>query len=66
MAADRETDALTDADVLSDLIARLGHARYSRPGVRIYAGDCLEHMRQLPDAVVDLTVTSPPYNIGKE
>ena len=27
-------------------------------------GDCLEGMRQLPDATVDLVVTSPPYNLG--
>jgi adenine-specific DNA-methyltransferase len=66
MAVDRETGALIDAGVVSDLSARLGHARYSRPGIRIYAGDCLEHMRKLPDAVINLTVTSPPYNIGKE
>ncbi|WP_206542546.1 DNA-methyltransferase [Microbacterium testaceum] len=28
-------------------------------------GDCLELLRELPTASVDLTVTSPPYNIGK-
>lgn len=27
--------------------------------------DCLEGMRRLPDASVDIIVTSPPYNIGK-
>src|ERR1044072_4941198 len=27
-------------------------------------GDCLEGMRELPDASVDLVVTSPPYNLG--
>ena len=30
----------------------------------IINGDCLEVMRQLPDACIDLAVTSPPYNIG--
>lgn len=29
-------------------------------------GDCLELMKQIPDGSVDLTITSPPYNIGKE
>jgi DNA modification methylase len=25
-------------------------------------GDCLEHMRRMPEACIDLTVTSPPYD----
>lgn len=29
---------------------------------RIYCGDCLELMREMPDKCVDLTVTSPPYD----
>jgi len=53
-------------DALSLLEAQLGTPDFSRPGIRLYAGDCLEHMRKLPDYSVDLTVTSPPYNIGKE
>jgi DNA modification methylase len=28
--------------------------------------DCLEALKLLPDKFVDLTVTSGPYNIGKE
>jgi len=28
--------------------------------------DCLEALKLLPDKFVDLTVTSQPYNIGKE
>jgi len=31
---------------------------------RIYCGDCLSLMRQMPDEFVDLIVTSPPYNFG--
>jgi adenine-specific DNA-methyltransferase len=34
--------------------------------VSMYRGDCLELLRQLPDGIADLVVTSPPYNIGKE
>ncbi len=30
---------------------------------KIICGDCLEVMRQMPDASVDLVVTSPPYNL---
>jgi len=50
-----------------DFVSRtLGEASYHRPAVRIYCGDCLEFMKRLPDDLVSLTVTSPPYNIGKE
>ena len=31
----------------------------------IYRGDCLALMRNPPPALIPLTVTSPPYNIGK-
>jgi adenine-specific DNA-methyltransferase len=31
----------------------------------IHPGDCLELLRRLPSASVDLIVSSPPYNIGK-
>jgi site-specific DNA-methyltransferase (adenine-specific) len=31
---------------------------------KIYCGDCLEVMRQIPDEFVDMIVTSPPYNFG--
>ena len=46
--------------------AELGPADFSREGVRLYRRDCLEAMRCLPPGIVNLTVTSPPYNIGKE
>jgi len=35
---------------------------YSRSGITIYHGDCLDAMRTLPDGVIDLVVTSPPYD----
>jgi adenine-specific DNA-methyltransferase len=44
----------------------LGRPDYSCAGVRLYTADCLTAMKQLPSAFIDLTVTSPPYNIGKE
>jgi len=31
---------------------------------QLYHGDCVEGMRRLPDATVDVVVTSPPYNLG--
>jgi adenine-specific DNA-methyltransferase len=34
--------------------------------VVVYPGDCLELLRSIPDESMQLVVTSPPYNIGKE
>ena len=33
---------------------------------RIMFGDCIDLLKSMPDACVDLVVSSPPYNIGKE
>jgi adenine-specific DNA-methyltransferase len=44
----------------------LGTPAYENAGVAIYCQDCLKGMQKLPDNLVNLTVTSPPYNIGKE
>lgn len=33
---------------------------------RIILGNCLELLRSLPDSYIDLIVSSPPYNLGKE
>ncbi|MFX8211173.1 hypothetical protein ABTK89_19180, partial [Acinetobacter baumannii] len=30
----------------------------------LYCGDCLEVMSEMSDECVDVTVTSPPYNMG--
>src|SRR3990167_10350525 len=30
---------------------------------KIYLGDCLEIMKTWPDKCVDITITSPPYNL---
>ena len=32
----------------------------------VYPGDCLRLLRHIPDGSMQLIVTSPPYNIGKE
>ena len=32
---------------------------------RIYCGDCLDLMREMPDKSVDLVLTDPPYGIGE-
>ena len=50
-------------NVLTDL---LGEPYFQVPGCLIYNTDSLEAMRTLPDECINLAVTSPPYNIGKE
>jgi len=32
----------------------------------LFAGDCMELIRLIPDNSIDLTITSPPYCMGKE
>jgi len=33
---------------------------------KIICGDCIEIMRQIPDCSIDIIITSPPYNAGKD
>lgn len=33
---------------------------------KVYCMDCLEGLKQIPDNSVDLVLTDPPYNIGKD
>ena len=33
---------------------------------KIYCGDCLELMKQIPDGSIDCVITDPPYGINKE
>ncbi|MEJ0010247.1 MAG: site-specific DNA-methyltransferase [Alphaproteobacteria bacterium] len=45
----------------------LGSPYYESDEVVLYQGDCIELMRSMgKNAQFNLTVTSPPYNIGKE
>ncbi len=44
----------------------LGKPFFEAPNCLIYHQDCLEGMRLLNYELIDLTITSPPYNIGKE
>ena len=50
---------------LRDVDAAMGEPVANVAQARIYLGDCLDLMSKLPDAAFALTVTSPPYNIGK-
>lgn len=51
---------------LADIVKRLGKPYFQATNCLIYHIDCLEAMQALPDKSIHLTVTSPPYNIGKE
>ena len=44
----------------------LGRPYYEKKNCLIYNTDCLEALREIPAEMINLTVTSPPYNIGKE
>jgi len=43
------------------------HTSFSEENiVTLYLGNCLDLLGQIPDECIQLIVTSPPYNIGKE
>lgn len=44
----------------------VGKPYYENSNVLLYKMDCLEFMKKMNKPFIDLTVTSPPYNIGKE
>ncbi|OGY50992.1 MAG: modification methylase [Candidatus Buchananbacteria bacterium RIFCSPLOWO2_01_FULL_56_15] len=44
----------------------LGRPYFEIEDCLLYIGDCLNLMKKINSSFVDLTVTSPPYNIGKE
>lgn len=44
----------------------LGQPAYETDDVLVYRGDAVQLMARLQEPVFDATVTSPPYNIGKE
>ncbi|MFR0717505.1 DNA-methyltransferase [Enterobacterales bacterium BD_CKDN230030183-1A_HGKHYDSX7] len=48
------------------LLAALGEPQYRGERYAIYKGDCRDLLARIPEGSIDLTFTSPPYNIGKE
>ena len=60
------TAALSRCDNLSAITAALGRPTFRAEGVALYQGDAQELLHEIPPSLVDLTVTSPPYNIGKQ
>lgn len=53
-------------NVTSNIRKALGDPYFEQGECLIYKGDCVGLMKALDPEIVDLTVTSPPYNIGKE
>jgi adenine-specific DNA-methyltransferase len=51
---------------LLDLKSLIGKPVYEDENALIYHGDSIELINRLPDRCIPLTITSPPYNIGKE
>jgi adenine-specific DNA-methyltransferase len=49
-----------------ELCASLGEPAFGDDRYAIFCGDCRDLMQRIPDASIPLTITSPPYNIGKE
>lgn len=44
----------------------LGKPYFELENCLIYSGDCITGMKKIQGELIDLTITSPPYNIGKE
>ncbi len=55
-----------DKNTLGTVTTALGKPFYSRDGIVLYQGDSLELLPSIQEEVFPLTITSPPYNIGKE
>ena len=51
---------------IDEIQSVLGKPAFSSHGVMLFHADALEAMECLPRGIIDLVVTSPPYNIGKE
>lgn len=54
------------SSVLDTVIERLGEPDVRVGDAVLYCGDSLEVLARLNTSVIGLTVTSPPYNIGKD
>lgn len=50
----------------NEIRKRLENPYFENEHCLIFCADCVEAMRYLPTDMVNLTITSPPYNIGKE
>lgn len=53
-------------NLIHRLVNQIGKPYYQSNNAVLYHADCLDLMKSISDIKFDLTVTSPPYNIGKE
>jgi adenine-specific DNA-methyltransferase len=53
-------------DRFEKILSALGPPAARGDKYAIYRGDCTDVLAQIPPSSLDLVVTSPPYNIGKE
>ncbi|MBN2286580.1 MAG: site-specific DNA-methyltransferase [Tissierellales bacterium] len=51
---------------LQEIKTFLGKPYFESEKFLLYNMDCIDGMKYLPNEFIDLTITSPPYNIGKE
>lgn len=54
------------SNMFDKILSALGKPYHQTEYGLLYNMDCVEGMKRLPSGLVDLTFTSPPYNIGKE
>ena len=59
-------DKKTLSSKLEIIKETVGTPYYEAPNMLLYKMDCSDFMDSLNTEVIDLTITSPPYNIGKE
>ena len=57
---------MEDSPKLAQIRAALGEPASECGQALLYAGDALDLLARLPPGSIPLTITSPPYNIGKE
>lgn len=57
---------MTSRPTLQKIESMLGAPSHRGAGYLIYQGDCMDFLQRLENDAIPLTVTSPPYNIGKE
>lgn len=57
---------IKQADKIKEIKKIIGKPYFESQNVLLYNIDCLKLMDKLGRSVIDLTITSPPYNIGKE
>ncbi len=62
----QETEQAVQKSLSSQLDITIPSTFDPRNEATLYWGDCMDFLRTVPDESVQLVVTSPPYNIGKE